>query len=128
MRPTYNQVRHDQATVWIAKNVHVEPSAKFVGTVILGDEVMIAAGATITNSVIGDRCTVDTQSSIVNSVIWHDTNIGKDVQISQAIICDNVVIEDDVAINEDAVISTGVKLQQGFDRAPQLQDLARQGN
>jgi mannose-1-phosphate guanylyltransferase/phosphomannomutase len=115
---THNQVRHDQATVWISKNVHVEPSAKFVGTVILGDEVMIAAGATITNSVIGDRCTVDTQSSIVNSVIWHDTNIGKDVQISQAIVCDNVVIEDDVAINEDAVISSGVKLRKGSTVRP----------
>jgi mannose-1-phosphate guanylyltransferase/phosphomannomutase len=61
---THNQVRHDQATVWISKNVHVEPSAKFVGTVILGDEVMIAAGATITNSV---RLIPKVRSSIVSS-------------------------------------------------------------
>ncbi len=114
----YNRVRHEQATIWIAKNVHVESSAKFVGTVILGDEVTIEAEAVITNSVIGDRCTVDTNTVITNSVIWQDTNIGKNAQISQAIICDNVVIEDDVAINEDVVISTGVKLRKGSSVRP----------
>jgi mannose-1-phosphate guanylyltransferase/phosphomannomutase len=114
----YNMLQHDQAKIWIAKNVHVEPSAQFVGTVILGDEVTIEAGARITNSVIGDRCTIDTSSSIVNSVIWHDTNLGKGVQVTQAIICNNVTIEDDVTINEDAVISASVKLRHGCTVRP----------
>jgi mannose-1-phosphate guanylyltransferase/phosphomannomutase len=110
---SYQHLKHGDAEIWFNKNVKVHKSAKFEGTVILGDEVVIEPGATICNSVLGDRALVGANSTIDRTVIWHDTQIGETVNIFEAIICNHVLIEDNVAINADAVISEKVKIREG---------------
>ncbi len=108
-----NKHQRDGATIWLPRSFHVSDDAVIEGHVILGNDAEIAKGATVRNSVIGDRCRIGEHAKIENSVIWHDTEIQSGAQVAQAIVCDNVLIERDVLINEDAVISDHVKLRAG---------------
>lgn len=113
LRGSYQHLQRGDADIWFNKNVQVDESANFEGTVILGDEVKVEPGAKITNSVIGDRTHIGRNSKIERSVIWYDTIIGSSAHISEAVICNQVLIEDDVAVNADAVISEKVKIRSG---------------
>lgn len=109
---SYQHLKHGDAEIWFNKNVSVDESAEFEGTVILGDEVEIEPGAKLSNCVLGDRTKVGAQSTIERTVIWHDTQIGKSTNIFESIICNHVLIENNVAINADAVISEKVKIRE----------------
>jgi mannose-1-phosphate guanylyltransferase/phosphomannomutase len=110
---SYQHLKHGNAEIWFNKNVQVDKSANFEGTVILGDEVKIEPGATVSNSVIGDRTEIGANSTVERTVIWHDTKIGKAANIFETVICNEVEIGDDVSINADAVISEKVKIHEG---------------
>lgn len=113
LRGSYQHLQHGKADIWFNKNVQVDESAHFEGTVVLGDEVKIEPGATVIDSVIGDRTRIGSNSKVERSVIWYDSNLGNSVQVSEAIICNSVLLEDDVAINTDVVISEKVKIRKG---------------
>ncbi len=109
----YNQLRRENATIWMSRDFHVDESARFSGAVIIGEGAQIEPGAHISNAVIGDRCRVSADARIENSVLWHDTQIGSRSLVTQAIICNDVLIESDVTIAEEAIISDHVKIRQG---------------
>ncbi|MCK4857790.1 MAG: NTP transferase domain-containing protein, partial [candidate division Zixibacteria bacterium] len=110
---SYQHLEHGDADIWFNKNVQVDESATFEGTVILGDEVEIEPGAMIANSIIGDRTRIGSHSRIERSILWYDSNIGNTAQLFEAIVCNGVLIEDDVAINAGAVISEDVTIREG---------------
>lgn len=65
----YNRLHRQDATIWFGKDFHVDESAEFRGSVIIGDGATVAAKAFISNSVIGDRCQIGEDARIENSVI-----------------------------------------------------------
>jgi NDP-sugar pyrophosphorylase family protein len=73
-------------------------------TSIIGENCLIAPGATVENSVIGPNVRIDRDASIVNSVIWSNTTIASSVQIRDAII------GQDCRIGHNAYISHGTAL------------------
>jgi len=109
--------KRESTGTWIGKNTRVDRSARFGGTIILGDKTVIGRDVEIYGNVsIGDKCVIDDGTIIKDAVVWSDTKIGKGAKLNGCIIgswCgigDNVRVEEGSIIGNRCVISSGKKL------------------
>jgi carbonic anhydrase/acetyltransferase-like protein (isoleucine patch superfamily) len=63
------QFLSSSAMVEVGRNAHIDPTAIIQGPAIIGDNVIVEAGAVITNSVIGSNVTVGQGAQIMASVV-----------------------------------------------------------
>ncbi|HPX60779.1 MAG TPA: mannose-1-phosphate guanyltransferase [Deltaproteobacteria bacterium] len=92
------------------------------GTVVVGDNSQIYAGARIKDSVIGRNCTIEQGVKLNRCIIWDNTFIKKGAKITDSVICANVrvgsgalleegvIVADETSIGDEAVIRTDVKI------------------
>ncbi|MFH1709569.1 MAG: NDP-sugar synthase [bacterium] len=98
---------------WIGRGTQVARSAKFDGTIILGDKSVVGENVEIYGNVsIGDRCVIEEGAMISDSVIWSDTNIGKRSRLSKCLVGSWCRLEDNVRIEQGCVISNRCKIKQ----------------
>jgi carbonic anhydrase/acetyltransferase-like protein (isoleucine patch superfamily) len=63
------QFLSSSAMVQIGRNAHIDPTAIIQGPAIIGDNVVVEAGAVITNSVIGSNVTIGQGAQVMASVV-----------------------------------------------------------
>jgi carbonic anhydrase/acetyltransferase-like protein (isoleucine patch superfamily) len=63
------QFLSSSAMVEVGRNAHIDPTVIIQGPTIIGDNVVIEAGAVITNSVIGSNVTIGQGAQIMASVV-----------------------------------------------------------
>lgn len=63
------QFLSSSAMVQVGRNAHIDPTAIIQGPALIGDNVVIEAGAVITNSVIGSNVTIGQGAQIMASVV-----------------------------------------------------------
>ena len=63
------QFLSSSAMVQVGRNAHIDPTAIIQGPAIIGDNVVIEAGAVITNSVIGSNVTIGQGAQVMASVV-----------------------------------------------------------
>jgi len=63
------QFLSSSAMVEVGQNAHIDPTAILQGPAIIGDNVVIEAGAVITNSVIGSNVTIGQGAQVMASVV-----------------------------------------------------------
>lgn len=107
---------------YIAPTATVHETAKLLGTVVLGDNVVIGPRAEITNSSLGAGCEVGFGAKIDNSVLWERVKVGDFATIENDVICnetqigeyatigENVFIADKCVIGAHAQLSSNIKL------------------
>jgi NDP-sugar pyrophosphorylase family protein len=101
-------------STWLGKETQVARSAKFDGTIILGDKSVIGENVEIYGNVsVGDNCVIEDGSVISDSVIWSDTHVGKRSRLNKCLIGSWCCLEDDVRIEEGCVISNRCRIKQG---------------
>ncbi len=117
-----HKAKTDSANVFRGQNVHVGSDVRFSGTVILGDDVSIDTATRLHNCAIGQRSRIGRGSSLVNTIVWTDTVIGNECQISSATICarnkighnvqmmDRVIVSDDCTIGNSATVKSNCKI------------------
>ncbi|UCC89004.1 MAG: hypothetical protein JSV81_06780 [Anaerolineales bacterium] len=63
------QFLSSSAMVQVGRNAHIDPTAIIQGPAIIGDHVVVEAGAVITNSVIGSNVTIGQGAQVMASVV-----------------------------------------------------------
>ena len=106
-------------STWIGKGAQVDRSAKFEGTIILGDNTIIGKNVEIYGDVsVGDKCFIGDGSVISDSVIWSDTRVGAGSRLDKCIIGNWCGIEDNVKIDEGCVVSNRCRIRHGVRLEP----------
>ncbi|MCD6097334.1 NTP transferase domain-containing protein [bacterium] len=98
---------HKQKDALIFSDSPIPDEVRFAGTVVLGKDVKIGRGASLSECVIGDGTVLGAGSSVSRAVIWKNSTVGENCSISGAIIADSVCIGSGVVIHENAVVSDG---------------------
>ncbi len=90
------------------------PRRHIEGPVILGRDVRIAAGASISGpTAIGDRAIVERGASICRTVAWEDVYVGEEASLSDCTVADRNTIEKRATVHENTVIGRGCTIGAG---------------
>ncbi|GFO60858.1 phosphoglucomutase [Geomonas silvestris] len=106
----------------IGTDVRLGEGTLMEGTVVVGDNSQVKAGAQIKDSVIGRNCTIEPGVKLTRCVIWDNVFIKKGAKINDCVLCNNVsvgqatvmeegvVVADDTSIGEDSYLKRDVKV------------------
>lgn len=93
------------ASIWIGERQSIERSARFEGSVIIGDRCQIGKDVYIKDSVIGDKCVISDGAIVTGSVIWSDTFISMNAQVNRSVIGNWCRIEKQARILEGSILA-----------------------
>jgi NDP-sugar pyrophosphorylase family protein len=77
--------RHGKST-WIGERGRIAASARFEGSVIIGDHCTVGQDVYIKDAVIGDKCTIENGAVIVGSVLWSNVTVGARAEVRDSIV------------------------------------------
>jgi len=86
------QVLQSSLAVKVGKNTFIDPSAKILGPVTIGDNCSIGAGAVIDNSVIGNNVTVGQGCQLMLSVVCDRSFLPFNVALFMTTIMENSIV------------------------------------
>ncbi|MFH1347168.1 MAG: NDP-sugar synthase [Candidatus Margulisiibacteriota bacterium] len=92
-------------STWIGAREKIDRSARFEGSVIIGDRCSIGKNVYIKDSVIGDKCVIGDGAIITGSVLWSDTILEKGVHINQSVIGSWCHIGEEAKVLEASIVS-----------------------
>ncbi len=107
-------------STWIGERGQVNRSARFEGSVIIGNRCHIGKDVYIRDSVIGDKCIIEEGAAVLGSVIWSDTVVKKSAQITQSVIGSWCEIGEGAKVHEGTVSSNRCLLRKGAEIPPQI--------
>ncbi len=122
LKPKGTPQSSPQGIVYRGENVQIEDGVSLQGTVVLGDDVFIEAGAVLRDSFIGNRCRLGRGAEVKDSVVWEDTVIGRNAVLASTVVCtkcrignrvqllENVIVADDVTIGDGATVRAHCKI------------------
>lgn len=117
--------KFDDGLLLVGQNSNLADDIKVTGKVVLGDNVTVGSGTTLSNCFIGDRVSVGHDCEITGSVVWSDASIGDESQMHGAIVCnrarlgqnvqllDNVIVSDDSFVGDSATVRANCKIWPG---------------
>ncbi|MFA6430932.1 MAG: NDP-sugar synthase [Candidatus Margulisiibacteriota bacterium] len=74
------------SSVWLGERERIASSARFEGSVIIGDRCVIGENVYIKDAVIGDKTVIDDGAIISGSVLWSDIVVCKEAKIEGSVI------------------------------------------
>jgi mannose-1-phosphate guanylyltransferase / phosphomannomutase len=89
----------------VGDDCKIAPSAKFFGSVTVGNDVTIGEHTEISNSVIGDGVKIGSGCKIAGTTIWDRSFIGDFVELTNDVICNNCEVGDSVIIDENVFVA-----------------------
>ncbi|MDI6732172.1 MAG: NDP-sugar synthase [Candidatus Margulisbacteria bacterium] len=98
---------------FIGEREQIDSSARFEGSVIIGDRCLIGREVIIKDSIIGDKCVIADGVRIEGSVIWSDNMIGREAQVNKAIIGNWCTVGSKAKISEGAVVANRAIVSAG---------------
>jgi NDP-sugar pyrophosphorylase family protein len=104
---------------WIGDQEQVAKSARFEGSVVIGDCCKIGENVYVKDCVIGDKCVIGDNAVITGSVVWSDTIIGRDCQVSGALIGSWCRLGKEAKVGDGAVIANRSIISRGKEIPPQ---------
>lgn len=112
------QLAHDDV---LAGKVNIDVEMQ-PNNLVVGKNVHIGEGATLTNCVIGDDCIIGAGATLQHSVLWKGVRVGEYADIAHSVLCtdvhvganavllDNVVVAEGCVIGDHARILANIKL------------------
>lgn len=106
----------------IGADVRLDDPAMVEGTVVIGDNSQVFAGAQLKDSVIGRNCTIEAGVKLSRCVIWDNVYVKRGAKVNDSVLCNNVrvgqgvvieeggIVADDTSIGEEAYIKRDVKI------------------
>lgn len=108
---------------WVGEREQIDPSARFEGTVIIGDRCQVGRDVYIKDAVIGDKCVIGDGAAITGSVIWSDVTICAEARVEnsvvgsfchlgeKAVVSDGSIIANRCIIRPSSIVSRSSRLQ-----------------
>ena len=100
---------------WIGKRERIDRSARFEGSVIIGDQCVIGKDVYIRDSVIGDKCIIEDGAVICGSVLWSDSVVKADAQITQTVLGSWCEVGRKAVIHEGSVVANRCLIREGAE-------------
>jgi mannose-1-phosphate guanylyltransferase/phosphomannomutase len=92
----------------------IDPTARFIAPVELGDNVQIGPGALIEGpTAIGSGSIIAGGARVARSVIWEDVYAGTESELTDCTIANNAILKDRVTVAEGTVIGERCVLGSG---------------
>ena len=102
-------------STWIGAREKIDKSARFEGSVIIGDRCVIGKNVYIKDSVIGDKCVIEDGAIITGSILWSDVVIEAGAQINQSVVGNWCHVGDKAKVQEGTIISNRCLIQKGSE-------------
>jgi mannose-1-phosphate guanylyltransferase / phosphomannomutase len=105
---------HARQGLWVAESAKIDGTATLGKGVVIGENVTVRADAVIGDYVvIDDNCVIGQGVHLTHSIVWSDTFIGKNADVSGAVLCRHVDIRGGAAVAPGAVIGDESVVGQG---------------
>lgn len=104
--------------IWISRNVSLNPTARIIAPVFIGENCRIDAGVQLgPNAVIGADCSLDQSCSVSDSIILPGSYVGRGLELSGCLVdrsrLINIALGVDVSMADDFLLGS---LTEGFGR------------
>ncbi len=109
--------RHGRST-WIGEREKIDATARFEGSVIVGDHCTIGRDAYLKDAVLGDKCSVADGAVIVGSVLWSNVTVGRRAELREAVVGGFSYLGEQARIGAGAVIANRCTVRPGKTVAP----------
>jgi mannose-1-phosphate guanylyltransferase / phosphomannomutase len=135
-RETYVEVHHDildgvsktfipgvhaREGLWVSETAKIDRTATLGKGVVIGDNVTIRAGAVIGDHVaIDSNCIIGEGAHLEHSIVWSDTFIGSQAEVTGAVLCRRVDVRDGAVVGVGAVIGDESVVGQGARVGPDV--------
>lgn len=86
-------------------NCDISLTAKFKGTVLIGNNVKIGEHSELIDCVIGDNCVIGNGVKMTRTTLWKNVKVGNLTNMTDDVVCNDVEIGDSVTIAESVFIS-----------------------
>ncbi|HEU0265027.1 MAG TPA: sugar phosphate nucleotidyltransferase, partial [Geobacterales bacterium] len=108
--------------IHLGTDIRLDDDVTLEGTVVIGDNSQILAGARIRDSIIGRNCTIEPGARLDRCIIWDNVYVKRGAQLTDTVLCSNVsigqgavteegvIIAEDTSIGEEAHINRDVKI------------------
>ncbi len=91
--------------VWAGIDCDIDPSARIVGPVQLGDRVRINHDAYIEGpACIGNDSIIDAGAAVRRGVVWENVYVGTDAQLDDCTIASRTIVKERATIGEGTVV------------------------
>lgn len=91
--------------VWYGKGSRIDFSAKFEGTVVIGENCTIGTDARIVNSVIGSGAVIEDGAVIIDSVLWENVRVERGAFMQETVVADSTEICAGAHLSEGVIVS-----------------------
>lgn len=91
--------------VMCGEGVHIDPTVRTEGMVVLGSNVRIDAHAHLRDCILGNNVTIGTGAALTGSVLWDGVQVGAFSEITNAVVCTSTVIGDRVSVADNVIIA-----------------------
>ncbi|HHH51962.1 MAG TPA: mannose-1-phosphate guanyltransferase, partial [Campylobacterales bacterium] len=92
------------------KPYKLDKSIEIIGTVVLGEDVVLKKNVKLNNVVIGNSVTIGKDSNIRNSVLWSDITIGRNAKLDGCVICNSNKIGKNVTAKAGMILAQGCEI------------------
>lgn len=93
---------------WLGRNVTINPGAKIVSPVLLGDGCVVESDAIIgPDTVLGKGCVVEAGAIVEGSVFWESSRIGRKARVKRTIAGAGAQIKEKAEIQDQVIRSEG---------------------
>jgi mannose-1-phosphate guanylyltransferase/phosphomannomutase len=100
------------AEVWTGEGCDIDPLARIIPPVVIGNNATIKAGAEVgPYSVIGDNAIIEEQATVHRSILWDNVYVGVESRLSACTVCSHVTIKRNCVIQEGAVIGDRCRIE-----------------
>jgi mannose-1-phosphate guanylyltransferase/phosphomannomutase len=97
----------------IGSDVKIDPTTKFKGKVLVGNNSQIDDYAELTDCVIGNNVKIGRGAKLTRITLWDNVSVGDFVEMVDDVVCNNVEIKQSANISENVFISNGCKIGKG---------------
>lgn len=105
---------HARESLWVDESAVVHKDATLGDHVVLGRNVQVRAGAVVGDyTVVGDNCVIGADARVSYSVLWDETFVGKQSNVSGAVLCRQVDVRAGATIDVGAVIGAESVIGRG---------------
>jgi exosortase len=99
-------LRRKTEQLWLDDGAEVDPSAKFIGPVVVMAGAKVSKGAVVFGpTVIGRNCRLGRNSVVIRSVVWDGADIGTDCEIQHCLLDYNVKVKDNAVFRYSQIPS-----------------------
>lgn len=92
-----------EGPVMVAPSARVDPGARLIGPVYVGDGVVVPRGVTIENACVYEEVTLEPGVTVRNSIILDGSCLGKDAEVVDSVISRGCTLEEGVRIESSVI-------------------------